>query len=255
MTPRPHVSSPQQAPPSFTRKSSTESNLAANGVGPQPQSKTSSAPSVSEINGVKDLEISSPNDTKSAAGNVASADRHSLSEGSQAVGSNAAVGYIPGTDDSGKTGDLSPSVGTGDTVAAVVPSKRSLAMVTDASNAGDTVLGEAQSIPSEDGKVHDSAAKDEGGNALAKDKSNDEGASDANGNNNVGARKRGRQESPSQIADNQPPIDLGPNSAPNDEMEEGEEPEDGEVFEDEEGSQADDKARKGDDVVMDSGKV
>ncbi|KAJ1798744.1 glucose repression mediator protein [Coemansia sp. RSA 2399] len=255
MTPRPHVSSPQQAPPSFTRKSSTESNPAANGVGSQPQSKTSSAPSVSEINGVKDLEISSPDDTKSAAGNVASADRHSLGEDSHAAGSDAAAGDIPGTDDSGKIGALSPSVGTSDTVAVVVPSKRPLAMVTDANNADDTMSGEAQSIPSEDGKVHDSAANDESGNVLAKDSGNDDGASDVNGNSNVGARKRGRQESPSQIADKLHPTDLGPSSASDDEMEEGEEPEDGEVFEDEEGSQADDKARKGDDVVMDSGKV
>ncbi|KAJ2593564.1 hypothetical protein EV177_008533 [Coemansia sp. RSA 1804] len=99
-----------------------------------------------------------------------------------------------------------------------------------------------------------STAKGEDGNDFTADDSNGN-SGDANGDRDAGSRKRGRQESPSQAADKRLSVEPVPGSELKDEMEEGEEPEDGEVFEDEEGSQKDSKARKSEDVVMDSGKV
>ncbi|KAJ2551807.1 glucose repression mediator protein [Coemansia sp. RSA 1933] len=280
MTPRPHVSSPQQqALPSFTRKSSTESNSAANEAGSQLPSMTSSAPSVSEINGVKDLEISSPIDTKggAAAGSgPAAMEKHPLGEENPMAGSSTNTAEIPGTAESGKADALSPTggvaasndgdhktaSGSNDSVVTVVPSKRPLSMVIATDNADDTVSSttrEAQSaLAAEDGKARDSVLKDNDGSDSTNNAVSDEDAGEINGNNSdVGARKRGRQESPSHIASaKQPSADLGSSNRPDDdEMEEGEEPEDGEVFEDEDNSQDDSKPRKGEDVVMDSGKV
>ncbi|KAJ2494143.1 hypothetical protein GGI11_008976, partial [Coemansia sp. RSA 2049] len=269
------------AVPSLTRKSSTESNSAGNmAVGPQPQSKSSSVPSVSEINGVKDLEISSPNDVRGATGvekkpmdeaiaasSSALATAESAEQGSEtkAEVASPSSGAIASNNEEEDTALAETLIsagggGGGDVVAAVVPSKRPLAMVSATGDADVSVSdpsGEVQpSLSDEDsgkGKLP-STAKGEDGNDFTADDSNGN-SGDANGDRDAGSRKRGRQESPSQAADKRLSVEPVPGSELKDEMEEGEEPEDGEVFEDEEGSQKDSKARKSEDVVMDSGKV
>ncbi|KAJ2676819.1 glucose repression mediator protein [Coemansia spiralis] len=288
MTSRPHVSSPHHALPGFARKSSTESSTAAGGPEPQSQPRTSSVPSVSEINGVKDLEISSPNDVKSTVGDGEPAEEVesraasiSAGEGNAKAGtaspsiitSDAGLSTVPALSSSSNSGGdgnnynaeagMSSSGSSSENVAAIVPSKRPLtAEVTTAAGAGDATTAAQSDLPDSTDDIGDTSATREGsdrpenGNSNNSNGNNDDvNGGGSNGNSSLGPRKRGRQESPLSASGKQQ--SRHSSASPKDDMEEGEMPEDGEVLEDEEGGTHNERGKphKGDDVVMDSGKV
>ncbi|KAJ2161674.1 glucose repression mediator protein [Coemansia sp. RSA 552] len=239
LTSRPHaapgsVSSSASPLPSISAmRQGTESSEAKPG-----QEPTLDAPAREAVtNGVKDMEISHARDASTPK----------LASDSTVL---PAVSLADGGDERSRTSSVSAGgASTGgeakpeaSDAPAVVPSKRSLT-ASDADEAADSAQTVAPGVS--DKPVVD--AKD-----------GDGGSSSGSGSGSgTGPRKRGRQGSPS-------PSPGKRVAAEKSEVEDGEEPEDGEVFEDEDpaaaaaaaASQADGaKSRKSEEVVMGSGKV
>ncbi|KAJ1735777.1 glucose repression mediator protein [Coemansia biformis] len=226
--------SPQPSLP--VAKSGSESVATAVG-----REQSTDAPAVT--NGVKEMGISSPADE---AGDDQAASRP--------------VNVRSPIESGGRTHESSPladRAGSSSDAAAVVPSKRSLSRTHDDADGDDGMTAPAGPL-SPDGTGGGHEAPNDGGVGEPANNGPSRGAGtvDADvGGGEPWPRKRGRQGSPSPMAEKLLPHEARHGASPaTDEVEEGEEPEDGEVFEDMPSGDGS-KARKSDDIVMDSGKV
>ncbi|KAJ2910127.1 glucose repression mediator protein [Coemansia aciculifera] len=246
LTPRPKFSSP---PPASTYANISNSEAAASTVGRVDASASEPADlSVIEANGIKDLEISSPRGAMSSSepADAASADTDDSSPLALAFGAEEAViGSAIGT--SRSDASLSPATSkaggsngesvasNGSVLAAVVPSKRSLS----ATGPSDLVPAMADDAAS---ATRPMSPKIAGGSSPA--------FTDASIGSD-GPRKRGRQSSPSPALEKRQALATkSRGDAKSDEVEDGEEPEDGEVFEEDEGA-----LQMNEEVLVDSGNV
>ncbi|KAJ2473741.1 glucose repression mediator protein [Coemansia sp. RSA 2322] len=265
LTPRPHISSP---PPNFSGKASAEAVPTASSLDARTSEPADAG--VIEANGIKHLEISSPKDLKAAgesASGGASVDSEDNAPLALALGvrdadedsvvkTNRSGASSPDTSSAGGSNEPAGSVASASSapnggMPALVPSKRALS----ATGSGDAVASATvPAMPMSAGSARSSSPlfKDSLGDGAAST-----GSDGANGGNGLGPRKRGRQSSPSPIAERRQQAATKVRTlATNDEVEDGEGPEDGEVFEDEESARSDGtKAQKGDEVVVGSGKV
>ncbi|KAJ2782692.1 glucose repression mediator protein [Coemansia javaensis] len=231
LTAWPHQAQPQSQSqsaspqPSLPAKSGSESATVAAGRA----MSSSDTPAVT--NGVKEMDISSPQE--------ASGD-------GQPVGAAVPPGAQPGEGGSGLSHEASPAAAAAAALdgeaLAVVPSKRSLSTT----NGGDTPTP-TQAPLSGDAPRDSDGPEDSGGTS---------GDGDAPGDGDAWPRKRRHQGPGSPGSEKQQPA-----AEPRSEVEEGEEPEDGEVFDDEApgaggggSSSSSSKSHKSDDIV-DSGRL
>ncbi|KAJ2745915.1 glucose repression mediator protein [Coemansia sp. BCRC 34301] len=255
LTPRPQISSP---PPQLPRYSNISSSEAAPSTTTRVDAQTNEPAEINviEANGLKDLEISSPRDPKRSsepAEEVASVDTEDGSPLALAFSTEeaAAIGSGNGTGRSGASspatslagGSNGESVVSNGSMLALVPSKRSLSATVVATAA--VTAARAMSPRSADGSSP--SFGDAAGDNIAST-----GSDDAGSGGSLGPRKRGRQSSPSPISEKRQPLTVKARSvATPDKVEDGEEePEDGEVFDNE-----DEGTPLINEEVMESGKV
>ncbi|KAJ2836243.1 glucose repression mediator protein [Coemansia sp. 'formosensis'] len=262
LTSRPQISSPPPLPPAYSNRASSEAMRAATSSVDARTSELAEN-SVVDANGIKDLEISSPRDSKpsSEPTGPASADTEDSMPLALALGTvDATIGSGNGNSRSGASspttsiagGSHHESVGSNGSAPALVPSKRSLS----ATSPGDAVtIAATTARPMSPGSAGSSSPsfKDAAGGSIA----SNNGSEGPDSGHGLGPRKRGRQNSPSPVSERRQPSATKMRGTANpDEVEDGEEPEDGEVFEDEDISRSDGaKAQISDEVVMGSGKV
>ncbi|KAJ2689848.1 glucose repression mediator protein [Coemansia spiralis] len=253
LTSRPQISSP----PTFSNRASSE---AVPTVASSVDARTSEPAELGAIDdsGIKDLEISSPGDSKpssEAAGPVSVDTEDGVPLALAYATEDAAMGGIASNENS-RSGASSPttsiaagsrheSVASNGSGPALVPSKRSLS-ATGPSDAVETATTTGR------------AASPRGAGSSSPSLKDADSANDGpDGGLGLGPRKRGRQSSPSPVSEKRRPSVAKTRGATTpDEMEDGEEPEDGEVLEYEDMSRSDGaKAQKSDEVVMGSGKI
>ncbi|KAJ2885910.1 glucose repression mediator protein [Coemansia aciculifera] len=265
LTSRPQISSPPPLPPTFSNRASSEAVPTAASSSVDARTSEPTEMSAIDANGIKDLEISSPMDSKPSSEPVgpASADTDDSVPLALAFGTEDAAAIGSGNSRSGASspttsiagGSHHESVGSNGSAPALVPSKRSLSATSssDAIAIATTTTTARPMSPTSAGSSSPSFKDVAGGGSVASNNGND-GPDGAHG---LGPRKRGRQNSPSPVSERrQPSATKMRNAAKSDDVEDGEEPEDGEVFEDEDMSRSDGtKAQKADEVVMGSGKV
>ncbi|KAJ1750279.1 glucose repression mediator protein [Coemansia sp. RSA 1821] len=215
LTSRPQASTPSTSSPQLPAlKTSTEPGPSA---GHEASLDASVRRGESVTNGVREMDISSAK-SSAPASEIA------------APKSPTSVVAMDRSDGQQRSRGSSPLAGSEGGSAAVVPSKRSLSTA-----AAGEMVGTPQPM----------AAEENTAAAEAGDSSRSKGSSDSS--NGVGPRKRGRQGSPSPGPGKRLSGGKG-----DDDMHVDEEPEDGEVIEDDEGNN---KSRSSEDVVVESGNV
>ncbi|KAJ2047432.1 glucose repression mediator protein [Coemansia sp. S16] len=265
LTSRPQISSPPPQPPTFSnRASSSEAVPTAVSSGVDARASVMAEMSAIDANGVKDLEISSPIDSKpsSEPTGPASADTEDsmplalafATEGAAAIGSGNSRSATSSPTTSVAGGSHHDSAASNGSAPALVPSKRSLSATSTSDAVAIATTTARPMSPTSAGSSSPSFKDAAGGGSSIASNNGNEGPDAGYG---LGPRKRGRLNSPSPASERrQPSATKIRNAEKADDVEDGEVPEDGEVFEDEDTSRSDGaKAQNGDEVVMGSGKV